>query len=154
MKSKPWDLGGTDTFSVHNVNSKAGAIVLSNSCRSQKLTANGKLVFYRYGHEYFLAEVWNRNSFVGSQIKINPRQEAEKESKILRGSGCRALVYWNGSREILSRLTAVLNAVYWHKVLLQRFRKPCAKCGWCDGFITQLLQQSSLRRMQNQRVML
>ena len=83
----PW---GGPTLSVHNVNSKAGAIVLSNSCRSQKLTANGKLVFYRYGHEYFLAEVWNRNSFVGSQIKINPRQEAEKESKIAGGNGCRA----------------------------------------------------------------
>ena len=76
----PW---GGPTLSVHNVNSKAGAIVLSNSCRSQKLTANGKLVFNRYGHEYFLAEVWNRNSFVGSQIKINPRQTelAKNQSK-------------------------------------------------------------------------
>jgi hypothetical protein len=67
----PW--GGL-TLSVHNVNSKAGSLVLSNSCRSEKPTTKDKLVFYRYGHEYFLAEVWNRNSFAGSQIKINPRQ--------------------------------------------------------------------------------
>ena len=67
----PW---GGPTLSVHNVNSKAGSLVLSNSCRSQKPTTKDKLVFYRYGHEYFLAEVWNRNSFAGSQIKINPRQ--------------------------------------------------------------------------------
>jgi hypothetical protein len=67
----PW---GGPTLSVHNVNSKAGSIVLSNSCRSQKPITKDKLVFYRYGHEYFLAEVWNQNSFAGSQIKINPRQ--------------------------------------------------------------------------------
>jgi hypothetical protein len=74
---------GGPTLSVHNVNSNAGSVVLSNSCRSQKPTANAKLVFYRYGHEYFLAEVWNGNSFVGSQIKINPRQTelAKNQSK-------------------------------------------------------------------------
>jgi hypothetical protein len=68
----PW---GASALSVHNVNSNAGSVVLSGSCRSQKPTADGKLVFYRYGHEYFLAEVWNPNSFSGSQIKINPRQK-------------------------------------------------------------------------------
>ena len=33
--------------------------------------------------EYFLAEVWNRNSFAGSQIQINPRQTelAKNQSK-------------------------------------------------------------------------
>ena len=62
----PW---GGPTLSVHNVNSNAGTVVLSNSCRSQKPAADAKLVFYRYGHQYFLAEVWNRNSSVGSQIQ-------------------------------------------------------------------------------------
>ena len=65
--------GGT-ALSVHNVNSNAGSLVLSSSCRSQKPTADAKLVFNRYGTQYFLAEVWNRNSLAGSQIKINPRQ--------------------------------------------------------------------------------
>jgi hypothetical protein len=76
----PW---GGSALSVHNVNSNAGSVVLSGSCRSQKPTADGKLVFYRYGHEYFLAEVWNRNSFSGSQIKTNPRQKelAKNHSK-------------------------------------------------------------------------
>jgi hypothetical protein len=67
----PW---GGRTLSVHNVNSNAGSLVLSSSCRSRKPTADAKLVFYRYGKQYFLAEVWNRNSLAGSQIKINPRQ--------------------------------------------------------------------------------
>ena len=76
----PW---GGPTLSVHNVNSNAGSVVVSNSCRSQKPSADAKLVFYRYGHQYFLAEVWNRNSFAGSQIQINPRQTelAKNQSK-------------------------------------------------------------------------
>ena len=67
----PW---GGNTLSVHNVNSNEGSAVVSNSCRSQKPAADAKLVFYRYGHQYFLAQVWNRNSFSGSQIRIKPRQ--------------------------------------------------------------------------------
>lgn len=67
----PW---GGSTLSVHNVNSNAGTLVLSTSCRSQKPAADAKLVFYRYGQQYFLAEVWNRNSSFGNQIRINSRQ--------------------------------------------------------------------------------
>ena len=76
----PW---GGSTLSVHNVNSNAGSVVLSNSCRSKKPAADAKLVFYRYGHQYFLAQVWNRNSVAGSQIQINPRQTelAKNQSK-------------------------------------------------------------------------
>jgi len=84
----PW--GGT-TLSVHNVNSNAATLVLSISCRSQKPTANAKLVFYRYGQQYFLAEVWNRNSSLGNQIKINSRQmelarNQSKEEVVLMAS--------------------------------------------------------------------
>jgi hypothetical protein len=76
----PW---GGSTLSVHNVNSNAGSVVLSNSCQSKKPAADAKLVFYRYGHQYFLAQVWNRNSVAGSQIQINPRQTelAKNQSK-------------------------------------------------------------------------
>jgi hypothetical protein len=76
----PW---GGPTLSVHNVNSNAGTLVLSTSCRSQKPAADAKLVFHRYGQQYFLAEVWNRHSSVGNQIKINSRQTelAKNQSK-------------------------------------------------------------------------
>jgi hypothetical protein len=62
------------TLSVHNVNSNAGTLVLSTSCQSLKPAADAKLVFHRYGNQYFLAEVWNRHSSLGNQIKINSRQ--------------------------------------------------------------------------------
>jgi hypothetical protein len=76
----PW---GGPALSVHNVNSNAGTLVLSASCSSQKPAADAKLVFHRYGQQYFLAEVWNRNSSSGNQIKINSRQTelARKQSK-------------------------------------------------------------------------
>ena len=76
----PW---GGPTFSVHNVNSNAGTFVVSASCLSQKPAADAKLVFHRYGQQYFLAEVWNRNSSSGNQIKINSRQTelARNQSK-------------------------------------------------------------------------
>ena len=76
----PW---GGSTLSVHNVNSNAGILVLSTSCQSQKPTANAKLVFYRYGQQYFLAEVWNRHSSLGNQIQIKsrPAELARNQSK-------------------------------------------------------------------------
>jgi hypothetical protein len=70
---------GGATLSVHNVGSNAGTLILSTSCRSQTPTADAKLVFHRYGQQYFLAEVWNRHSSSGNQIKISLRQtELEK----------------------------------------------------------------------------
>jgi hypothetical protein len=76
----PW--GGL-TLLVHNLNSNAGTLVLSTSCWSQKPVADAKLVFHRYGQQYFLAEVWNRHSSSGNQIKISSRQTelARNQSK-------------------------------------------------------------------------
>ena len=68
----PW---GGPLLSIHNVHSNAGSLVASISCRSQKPAADSKLVFHRYGQQYFLAEVWNANSLAGSQVKIDPRQK-------------------------------------------------------------------------------
>jgi hypothetical protein len=76
----PW---GGSTLSVHNVNSNAGTLVLSISCRSQKPAADAKLVFYRYDQRYFLAEVWNGNSSLGNKIPVSSRQTqlARNQSK-------------------------------------------------------------------------
>ena len=67
----PW---GGPALSVHNLNSNAGTLVVSTSCSSQKPAADAKLVFHRYGQQYFLAEVWNRNNSLGNQIRVNSRQ--------------------------------------------------------------------------------
>ena len=74
---------GGSTLLVRNVNSSAESFVVSFSCSSKRPAADAKLVFHRYGQQYFLAEVWNRNSLAGGQIKINPRQTelAKNQSK-------------------------------------------------------------------------
>ena len=63
----PW---GGPTLSVHNVNSNAGTLVLSTSCQSLKPAADAKLVFHRYGNQYFLAEVWKP-----AQLSRQPDQD-------------------------------------------------------------------------------
>ena len=65
---------GGPTLLVRNVNSNGGSFVVSFSCSSKKPTADAKLVFHRYGQQYFLAEVWNRNSSLGNQIRAKSRQ--------------------------------------------------------------------------------
>jgi hypothetical protein len=76
----PW---GGATLSVQNVHSHLASVVVSNSSRSQKAAADSKLIFHRYGQQYFLAEVWNRDSFAGREIRINPRRTelAKNQSK-------------------------------------------------------------------------
>ena len=67
----PW---GGRTLSVHNVNSNAGTLVLSNACQSAKTSDSNKLVFSHYGQKYFLAEVWTVNTHVGRQMPLDQRK--------------------------------------------------------------------------------
>ena len=83
---------GGPTLLVRNVNSNAGSFVVSFSCSSRKPAADAKLVFRRYGQQYFLAEVWNRNSSLGNQIRVNSRQtqlarNQSRDEVVLMASG-------------------------------------------------------------------
>ena len=85
----PW---GGKTLSIHNVTSNEGTLVLSNSCQSAKTSDSNKLVFYRYGQQYFLAKVWTVNTHIGRQMPLNHRQTelAKSQSKsevVLMASG-------------------------------------------------------------------
>ena len=74
---------GGSTLSVHNVNSNAGTLVLSTSSRSLKPVADAKVVFYRYGEQYFLAEVCNLEQLSATRSPIKSRQTelAKNQSK-------------------------------------------------------------------------
>jgi hypothetical protein len=61
-------------LSIRNLTSDKESFIHSNSCQSQKPASDARLIFYRYGQQYFLAEVWNRNSSLGNQIQISSRQ--------------------------------------------------------------------------------
>ncbi len=85
----PW---GGKALSIHSVNSNAGTVVLSNSRQSAKTSDRGRLVFYRYGNQYFLAEIWTANNHVGQQMPIDQRQtelarNQQKRDVVLMASG-------------------------------------------------------------------
>lgn len=74
---------GGPLLSIRSLNSDKGLYIGSNSCQSLNPVADAKLVFHRYGHQYFLAEVWNGHSSLGHQIQGNSRQTelARNQSK-------------------------------------------------------------------------
>jgi hypothetical protein len=65
---------GEEKRSQLTVYSNAGTIVLSNSRHPAKTSDRNSLAFYRYGDQYFLAEVWTVNTHIGRQIPIDQRQ--------------------------------------------------------------------------------
>jgi hypothetical protein len=65
---------GGPLLSIRSLNSDKGLYIGSNSCESLNPVADSKLVFHRYGEQYFLAEVWTRHSSVGHQMQVNSRQ--------------------------------------------------------------------------------
>ena len=75
-------LGG-NALSIQNVTSKAGTFLLSNWSQLAKTSESNKLVFYRYGEKYFLAEMWTMNSNIGRKMPLNQRQTelARKQQK-------------------------------------------------------------------------
>ena len=86
------DARGGNALSIHNVTSKAGTLFLSNLCQSAKTSDSNKLVFYRYGQKYFLAEVWTVNTHTGRQMLLNQRQtelarNQQKSEVVLTASG-------------------------------------------------------------------
>jgi hypothetical protein len=70
----PPDLGEEKALSIHNVTSSAGTFLLSNSYQLTKTSDSNKLVFYRYGEKYFLAEVWTVNILIGRKMPLDQRQ--------------------------------------------------------------------------------
>ncbi|PYV56079.1 MAG: hypothetical protein DMG90_11220 [Acidobacteria bacterium] len=52
------------------------ALALTFSCQGNEPSATSKLIFHRYGGEYFLAQVWTAGKSSGRQL---PRSAAERE---------------------------------------------------------------------------
>ena len=55
-------------------NSKAAALILTNAVETYATPVRGKLVFNRYGNEYFLSQVWRPGSNTGRQLQPSRRE--------------------------------------------------------------------------------
>jgi hypothetical protein len=85
-------LWGGKALSIQNVISKAATFLLSTWCQLAKTSESNKLVFYRYGQKYFLAEVWTVNTNIGRQMPVDQRQtelarNQQKREVVLTASG-------------------------------------------------------------------
>jgi hypothetical protein len=59
------------------------AIRLSNPIESSKVQEQGKLVFHRYGENYFLAEVWTAGDTTGRKL-MKSKQERQIAEQLAR----------------------------------------------------------------------
>ena len=85
-------LWGEKALSIQNVTSRAGTVLLSNWCQLAKTSESNKLVFYRYGQKYFLAEVWTVSTNIGRKMPLDQRQtelarKQQKSEVVLMASG-------------------------------------------------------------------
>ena len=66
----------TKAMAVRNHDAGITQIVLPNTARSLNVSSDTKLVFHRYGDEYFLSQIWIQGEREGLQFNIS-RREAE-----------------------------------------------------------------------------
>lgn len=63
-------------LSIRGVNSQTQGMIVSEDSRSSERSQQTKLVFHRYGNQYFLAEVWLQGDDIGRNL---PECPLEKE---------------------------------------------------------------------------
>jgi hypothetical protein len=68
--------GNSAVVLIRCSDAKAAAMVLTNAAQAKEIQTQSKLVFQRYGHRYFLSQVWTAGSIRGRQLLKSP---AEKE---------------------------------------------------------------------------
>ena len=59
---------------LRSADGRAAAMILANAVEARKLPGTAKLVFHRYGNDYFLAEVWKLGDSVGRRIPPGARE--------------------------------------------------------------------------------
>jgi hypothetical protein len=81
---RPVSSTNSNLLLVRSEDNRSVDIVCTRDIQGAKAVANGKLVFSRYGDEYFLAEMW----FPGQRTGVELPQ-SEREASLLRELGLR-----------------------------------------------------------------
>ncbi len=61
---------------IQSKDCNSSAIVLSSAVQAKKFQESGKLVFNRYGDQYFLSQIWTPGTFNG---RLVPKSRLERE---------------------------------------------------------------------------
>ena len=62
-------------LAIRGPDPKANSLAMSNSCRSANPASQTKLVFHRYGDQYFLYQVWIQGKTNGREFLPSPREK-------------------------------------------------------------------------------
>jgi len=69
---------------LRSADSKSSVMILSNSVETHDTPSQGKLVFNRYGEEYFLSQIWKPGNNLGRELRKSHR-EIEVAASARRG---------------------------------------------------------------------
>jgi hypothetical protein len=61
-------------MTIQSADHKFTKMVLPNSCESRDAAKTTRLVFHRYGDQYFLAEVWTEGKELGQEVARSTRE--------------------------------------------------------------------------------
>jgi len=68
-------LGSSDTLMlIQSKDGQMAKMVLPKACESSKAPTASKLVFHRYGSEYFLAQIWTAGHEQGKELPKSSRE--------------------------------------------------------------------------------
>lgn len=83
--------GDGQGLAIRSVDGKSSVIRLSNSAEDTSKKRNARMVFHRYGQQYFLAEVWTGDSYGRRlmQSKKERRLREELASNTSKGDSVR-----------------------------------------------------------------
>ena len=70
-------------LSISSVDGKSSVSRLSNSVVGTGQTRKARLVFHRYGQEYFLAEVWSSDNYGRELIKSKKELQLQREQSLI-----------------------------------------------------------------------
>jgi hypothetical protein len=64
----------SNAISIRNSNHQTQTLILSHRCESLKTSEQTKLVFHRYGDQYFLAQIWEAGDNAGRELTKSRRE--------------------------------------------------------------------------------
>ena len=75
----------TPVLRLRSYDSKSSVMILTNGVQTSIEPSQGKLVFHRYGDEYFLSQIWQAGVNAGRELPKS-RRETEVAANARRGT--------------------------------------------------------------------
>src|SRR5438270_1543276 len=75
---------GPNVLRLRSADAKSSVMIIAHAVQSPGTSGRGKLVFTKYGDEYFLSQVWKQGTNIGSELPRS-RREIEVAANARRG---------------------------------------------------------------------